>query len=900
MHFKKIKIENWAGLYDRGIELKLAKDLNLVIGPNESGKSTLMGALKLALSTKASSRKKEVEKVQPWDTDLHPTIELELRARDKDYRLTKTFLKSTGNAEFCESVENGEWLTVAEGDAAHSRFLELINSREGEGFFNTLWVPQGKTIEIDTSKGLTDRIKQAVGTTTSDVGEKILSYALGVVGDENNKGWLTKTRRNVASGSPWNEAKEKLEELKGELNDLQAKRKEHQENLEKIQNLKQEKEAFRKRLKQKKKDLIEKEEKKKEWDRFKEVKRDAQEAKARYRGLYENKKDWDDKLEEIEETLEKTKEINGEIKRLEEKRKEAAKQESASREKYDRAKAELEGLQAKRGYLERLRALEINRKIDFLAEKVEKLGDIDEESFSKWKALKDEVDSTRKQLRASELKIGFRSDSNLTGQIRLDGDEEPLDLSPGNELERTAAKSLEIELQDVGKFSVETAMERALEAKNRVEEDEKKLDEVYETYGVNSWPALHAQYEKVKEKKERMSELRDQLGELDYENATSIDEETVREFVSESEVDFPGEFINASEEKSQAELADEVERFNEKIGDQQGEVENLKGDWKEKEGRLKDVKDEINAKKGELQVENKALEEKFNTLNNIKERVKAADERFEDIPTPKQDGEGFDKEAEESSELYQELMEAWREARRLRDELEDDLEQIRPKGEEVTEDTIEALKESLDDLDKKISDKEMDIRELKGGVGETADGLHEKIRDKEEEIERARRKLESAKKETRAHELLRLTLTEAKERTSSEYLEPIREKVGERLREMTQDRYTRAGLDSDLTPTSAVRSLRNTEADSGDLSFGTKEQLSFLTRLAMAEIASRNERIPVIFDDSLVNTDPQRMEYMRKYLIEVSAKAQIIVFTCSGEDYKFDGSYNRIELDRLP
>lgn len=900
MYFKKVKIENWAGLYDREIELKLAKELNVVVGPNESGKSTLMNALNLALTTKASSQKKDVEKAQPWNTDLNPQIELEFHFRDKDYRLTKRFLKSTGNAEFCESDENGNWLTVAEGDAAHGRFLGVLNSREGEGFFNTLWVPQGKTIEIDTSKGLTDRIKQAVGTTTSDVGEKILSCAVGKVGDQDNKGWLTKTRRNVASGSPWDKAKEKLEELNGKLNELREKREEHQENLEEIQNLKQEKEALKKRLDQKKKNLRKKKEKKKDWDRFKDLKQSAQEAKSHYLELYDKKKSWDAKLGEIEKTLAKKKTITREIQGLEEKLKAAEEKSANSREKFDRAKSKLEALQDKKGYLEMLRALKINRELAALNGEIEKLGDIDENSFSDWEAVKEEMVSTRKQLRASELKIGFRAESNLTGQIRLDDKEEPIDLTSGDKLERTAAKSLEIELEDIGKLSVETAMEKALEAKKKVEEDEERLAKVYRTYGVNSWSQLRAKYKKIKEKKERASKLRDQLDKIDYEDATSIDKETLKGFVADSELTAQGEFIEESEEKTDGDLAEEVEKIKEKIGDQLSEVENLKGNWKEKEEAVRDVKEEIKTKEGALKVENKALEEKLNTLRDIKERVKATDKRFEDIPIPKQDGEGFDREAEETSELYEELKEVWREARRRKDELEDDLEQMKPEGEEVTGDTIDALKSSRDDLEKRISEKEMSIRELKGSIGKTSDGLHEMIRDKEEEIEREKRKLESAKKETRAHELLRLTFTEAKEETSSEYLEPIRKKVGARLREMTEDRYTRADLDSDLTPTSAVRSLRNTEADSGDLSYGTKEQLSFLTRLAMAEIASRNDRIPVIFDDSLVNTDPQRMEYMRKYLSEAAAKAQIIIFTCNKDQYQFDGDYNRIELDPLP
>ncbi|MBS3765908.1 hypothetical protein KGY71_05245, partial [Candidatus Bipolaricaulota bacterium] len=76
--------------------------------------------------------------------------------------------------------------------------------------------------------------------------------------------------------------------------------------------------------------------------------------------------------------------------------------------------------------------------------------------------------------------------------------------------------------------------------------------------------------------------------------------------------------------------------------------------------------------------------------------------------------------------------------------------------------------------------------------------------------------------------------------------------------------------------------------------------LAFLTRLAMAEVISGEERIPVIFDDSLVNTDSNRMKYARRFLREASNSCQIVLFTCHGEDYSWKEDINKIELEELP
>jgi len=900
MYFRRIEIENWAGVYDGRILLELEKDLNVVVGPNESGKSTLMNALKLAFTSKASSRRKAVRKIQPWNTELKPKIELEFRAGDKEYRLKKTFLKSSGNAEFQEHVEDGNWMTVAEDDAAHNRFLDTLDSTEGEGFFNTLWVPQGESIEIDMAQGLTERIKQAVGTTTSGAGDRILSYVVSKVGNEDNSGWLTPSTRKVASGSPWDEAKEELKSLKADLRELQEKRKNHQDNLKRIQNLRREKGRFEEKRAEKEEKLEEQQEKKDEWEEYRKVEKAAEKAKRRYNQLYGAKKDWDDRIKEIEEALKKTESIAEETSKWEEEREEAAEVEKRARNKFENRESELKRLKEKKEYLKRLRAAKINEEIDSLKEEVREIGDIDEESFSNWKKLKDEVDSTRDQLRASELKIGFEAERDLAGRISLDGEEEQIDLSSGEELRETAVKSFEIELEDIGKLSVETAMEKALEAKNEIEEHESKLTDVYETYGVESWPELEELYSKVEEKRDEIEILKNSLAEIEIQEAGTIDEAVLESFLEEIEAGFDREFIEKNQEKDQKDLSGDINELGQKIDDLGEEVEGLKEDWKDKEADLDGIEKKIGKKKQKLEVEEKGLEGLFDQLEDLKERIKEMGDRFEGVSITRQSREEFSREAEESGELYNELKEAWREARRKRDELQDKADMMKPEGEEVTEETIEKLEEAIDKLEKKVTGREMDISEIKGKIGQTADGLHEKIRDREEEIDRQKRKLESARKETRSHELLRLVLKEAKERTSSEYLEPIREKVAERLREMTKDRYTEANLDGGLSPRSAVRKLRGTEADRDDLSFGTKEQLSFLTRLAMAEVVAKNERVPVIFDDSLVNTDPERMKYMRKYLRQVSSRAQIIVFTCNGEDYWFEGDYNRIELDTLP
>ena len=78
-----------------------------------------------------------------------------------------------------------------------------------------------------------------------------------------------------------------------------------------------------------------------------------------------------------------------------------------------------------------------------------------------------------------------------------------------------------------------------------------------------------------------------------------------------------------------------------------------------------------------------------------------------------------------------------------------------------------------------------------------------------------------------------------------------------------------------------------------ELSGGATDQLAILVRLAFASMLAADERIgrmPVIFDDPLVNCDDVRRPKMLEIINEASEHAQIIVFTCHASGYVGSGA----------
>ena len=84
------------------------------------------------------------------------------------------------------------------------------------------------------------------------------------------------------------------------------------------------------------------------------------------------------------------------------------------------------------------------------------------------------------------------------------------------------------------------------------------------------------------------------------------------------------------------------------------------------------------------------------------------------------------------------------------------------------------------------------------------------------------------------------------------------------------------------------------------VSSGTSDQIYLALRLASARIFQNNEyKLPLIFDDSLVNYDAKRLEASLKWISD-TYKNQIIIFSCHKREAsileELGIDFNKIEL----
>ncbi len=149
----------------------LAPGLNLFAGPNEAGKSTLVRAIRAAFFER--HRSASVDDLLPWgEPSAAPTVELDFSVGGADYRLRKSFM----HRKRCELQAGAQQL---DGEEAEQHLAELLGFRfagkgasrpEHWGIPGLLWIEQGGAQDITEPVGnATDHLRKALEQSVSEV-----------------------------------------------------------------------------------------------------------------------------------------------------------------------------------------------------------------------------------------------------------------------------------------------------------------------------------------------------------------------------------------------------------------------------------------------------------------------------------------------------------------------------------------------------------------------------------------------------------------------------------------------------------------------------------------------------------------------------------------------------------
>lgn len=176
--------------------------------------------------------------------------------------------------------------------------------------------------------------------------------------------------------------------------------------------------------------------------------------------------------------------------------------------------------------------------------------------------------------------------------------------------------------------------------------------------------------------------------------------------------------------------------------------------------------------------------------------------------------------------------------------------------------------------------------EVLGGTG-----LGEELADAEAILERVTQKERQTRGRANAVKLLKQNLESARSEVFDSYRAPLTERINA-LGRVVFDPTFEVEIDDAFEITK--RTMKGNTLTREALSSGAQEQLSVLTAVAAAQLAS-DGGVPLVLDDTLGFSDPDRMERVGAVLSRVD-DAQVIVLTCVPARFETIGGANRISL----
>lgn len=863
--------------FDRPTKLEgLSDGLNVIVGPNEMGKSTLLAALRAAFFEKYSSRSKEIKKLQNCHNWAAPVVSVSFEIDGGLYEIRKRFMKKAYATLICHDGRN------LEGDAAEQELQNLIlsggvgssgKSGDSFGMWNVLWVQQGKSFApINLSdrarSSLHNALETEVGTVLGGRRGRELPNKF-----ENHRSQLVTATANRPTGryKYLIEQSAKLESEISELNDRRNELTEYLENLEsaqgkldRLESDNSEADDLREinQAQIKHQELARHEEKmrtaRSELDRMSsDLQRLENEAKE-YRRLNEAIRDAKNRHElasqEIE-TLRERERVN--VQQVESAGKylqEATGRLEESIEKEQRAYRVLAVVQSGAEILDLERRFKDYKQAEErYQENLQRATSIlvDDESIKRIRTAKRVLDIAESSIQQSATRIQFDLDEDSASGIEIESQPLPSAQQAYDIIEKT-----EISIPERGRIYVQPAVTD----QDSLIANQRKASHTLESElrAVQADSAEHAEQLHVERQvltQAAESARQEAVRHASNSDSDSVDTQTLEERINKIRQTLENEknalgvsdlpSVRKAEEyllkmRNGTELArSDVSGLQRELDTFQSALSEIKIQIATVESNLKNIVDLSKKLEFELSLANEQ-----NSESEVQINIQA-----------------MNKEISAQRQLVNQLEAEYEES---------DLNMLLVR--------IDRLTAKIQNREKKRNDLTIQVASLKNTIGNLEGaGVDEKIQQKQREREMVNEELTRCKREVEVLDLLLLTLREAEREAKRTFMSPVMKRVHPYLRTL----FPTAELTMDENLNIVDVKRQGSEENFQLLSIGTQEQIAVLIRLAFAQmLVEQGLPATVILDDALVYSDDVRMDRMFDILNAASEKIQIIILTC--------------------
>ena len=241
------------------------------------------------------------------------------------------------------------------------------------------------------------------------------------------------------------------------------------------------------------------------------------------------------------------------------------------------------------------------------------------------------------------------------------------------------------------------------------------------------------------------------------------------------------------------------------------------------------------------------------------------------------------------AEAQQQLLAAAAEHDALAARIDQASAQVREARPDIVAQDIERLQRSIEQMTRSHQQRREDILLLENTLQQAgAQGLEEQRDTLAGRLAQARRRHAELQRRAEALDLLCSKLDAKRQATLARLQAPLQQRLQHYLPLLLPGATVQ--IDAGLAPGTLVRAQADGATESGqvqDLSFGAREQLGLISRFAYADLLQQAGRPTLlILDDALVHSDAPRLAQMKRVLFDAAQRHQVLLFTCHPQNWQ--------------
>lgn len=872
MRLHRVKLCNYRGVTDCEVEFP-AEGITVIEGPNEVGKTSIPEALDLLLTKMDSSSHQDVKSAKPVGRDVGPEVEIEMSAGQYRFVYRKRWIrdKETTLTILAPAQEQRA------GRDAHQRVEEILAETLDKDLWKALRIEQGAALALpgfDVPSLVSALDAAAGGDDPADSDDDLWSRICA----EYEQYWTATGRPRVDRKS----AEEAADEARQTVSELQTKLDAIEKHAEEIERLASEQQRLETTQAECAEEALELE---KQWGQTEQLRNKTDRLTAECEAATRKRDGIASEQQHRQELIEALQSRTEELRAHQDSAQQSAPALASAIELSEQATADLEAARESLNAAEdEQRRAEADRdhlrnriELEQLSERCERVTEAEQELQQAEKALESikvdddllaQIEEAHLAVVTAEASVASVETTALRDlSIEINGEE--VALSGGDAHNTVVDDDVLVVLPDTAEIRVRAgtgSQSLATERRNAQDQLHRLCSEAGVTDHSEAREAVGRRKDAERSRQDALKTIKLDLRDLTPEALKSkVDSltERIEAYAAERPADppVPADFeaakkIASAKADAATEKRNEFDALQQAADDAAGALQ---------QGQV-----------GESKLVGK--------IEMAQSAEKSAAEALESARSQRPD-----------SLIADELAVAENEASAALESLQhaqDELAEADPDSLQARMENAQAASKRADHDLKANEQRQSELRIALSLRGE--DGLHSQLEESRALLEHLEREHQRSEAKAEAARLLYDTFEARRQESRRRYSGPFKQRIDE-LGRIVFDPSFSAEIDQNLAI--SKRTLHGDTLSVDQLSAGALEQLSIISRLACAAIVSpEGGGTPVIIDDALGWSDPDRLKRMGAAISAAGEQCQVIILTCTPGRYTRAGNATTIQL----